>query len=588
MKCAECGYENKDGSRFCNYCGAPQVKLPAVSDTGSALRKIYNDFGYEKVFEDSRYITSALNDMIPDAEMVCSSIEHAYRAGLGKIYESQVRSGSRPDASFYLRVNKLITDDAGFSEKKAKQLIQIFDEMLGWETQDIPDSVSASGPVVKAETNETPVKPVEPAEPAPVIIPKPEPKPEPKPAEPAPEEPVMSEPEDEVLAALADEEYKAKQILKAKIEIVPEKPEAVTVTKSEPKPVEEVSEEEHIRSIPQEQALEELQPEENKTVDVETVKETEKILIKIEENQTEVPKNRFEHEHQAKEQVISAEKADKKVIAIVIPIIVVSIAFVIVLTIMINQSRKQNTENSKTLQESSSIIETSSAKPQTSSTKTQEGSSESTKKSNPEYRTVSLSEADVGSYVLFGSYEQDNNTSNGKENIEWIVLARNKNRILVISKYALDCQRYNKSIANVTWETCTLREWLNSSFLNTAFSAEERAMILTTKVSADKNPQFDKNPGNATKDQVFLLSVAEVNKYFNSDSARECQGTAYCYAQGANKVKYGNCWWLLRTLGYSSQYAAGVEGDGSVTNVGHNVSSTDDAIRPAIWINVGS
>lgn len=141
MKCIECGYENKDGSRFCNYCGAAQVKIPAVSNTGSALRKIYNDFGYEKVFEDSRYITSALSDMLPDSDILCSSIEHAYRVGLGKLYESQVRSGNNPDAGFYLTVSKLITEDAGFSEKKAKELIKIFDEMLGWKTEDVPESV---------------------------------------------------------------------------------------------------------------------------------------------------------------------------------------------------------------------------------------------------------------------------------------------------------------------------------------------------------------------------------------------------------------------------------------------------------------
>lgn len=166
MKCAECGHENKEGTRFCGRCGARMAKQSVISDTGSALRKIYNDFGYEKVFEDSRYITSALNDMIPDAEMVCSSIEHAYRAGLGKLYESQVKSGIRPDASFYLRVNKLITDDAGFSEKKAKQLIQIFDEMLGWDTQVIPNNVTAPKPVI-TKTNVASVNRVAPVKPAP-------------------------------------------------------------------------------------------------------------------------------------------------------------------------------------------------------------------------------------------------------------------------------------------------------------------------------------------------------------------------------------------------------------------------------------
>ena len=69
--------------------------------------------------------------------------------------------------------------------------------------------------------------------------------------------------------------------------------------------------------------------------------------------------------------------------------------------------------------------------------------------------------ATIGAVVTFGAYEQDNNTSNGKEKIEWIVLATEGDKSLVISKYILDCQPYNTSRAEVTWEICTLRTWLN-------------------------------------------------------------------------------------------------------------------------------
>ena len=34
-----------------------------------------------------------------------------------------------------------------------------------------------------------------------------------------------------------------------------------------------------------------------------------------------------------------------------------------------------------------------------------------------------MAEAEVGSSVLFGAYEQDNDESNGKELVEWTVLA---------------------------------------------------------------------------------------------------------------------------------------------------------------------
>lgn len=76
--------------------------------------------------------------------------------------------------------------------------------------------------------------------------------------------------------------------------------------------------------------------------------------------------------------------------------------------------------------------------------------------------------------MSFGKYEQDNNTSNGKEKIEWLVLEVKDGKALVISKYALDCKPYNTSSTNVTWETCSLRNWLNNDFINSAFSATEK------------------------------------------------------------------------------------------------------------------
>ena len=192
-----------------------------------------------------------------------------------------------------------------------------------------------------------------------------------------------------------------------------------------------------------------------------------------------------------------------------------------------------------------------------------------------------------GKYITFGSYEQDNNTSNGKENIEWLVLKVDGDKALVISKYALDCQQYNTSFTAVTWETCSLRKWLNGTFISAAFSSEEQTSIISSTVTADKNPSYSTSPGNNTTDKVFLLSITEVNKYFSSDSARQCQGTAYCYAQGAYKAA-GNCWWWLRSPGGNSDLAADVHYDGSVYDYGYDVYSSFDAVRPALWINLGS
>ena len=192
--------------------------------------------------------------------------------------------------------------------------------------------------------------------------------------------------------------------------------------------------------------------------------------------------------------------------------------------------------------------------------------------------------AEVGDIVFFGAYEQDNNTSNGKEDIKWLVLEVKDGKALVISKYALDCKQYNTSRTAVTWETSTLRKWLNNDFINKAFSADEKAMIPTVTVSADKNPVYGTNPGNATQDQVFLLSSTEANQYFSSDSARECEPTDYAVANGA--YVNGNCWWWLRSPGCTLYSAANVIDVGVVDEIGFFVDDVSYAVRPALWIDL--
>lgn len=167
-----------------------------------------------------------------------------------------------------------------------------------------------------------------------------------------------------------------------------------------------------------------------------------------------------------------------------------------------------------------------------------------------------------GQIITYGHYEQDNNLSNGKEPIEWLVLAKEKDRALVISRYALESRPYHDDEEEVTWETCSLRTWLNSTFLITAFTAFERKAIPTVTVAADKNPEYGTKGGNNTKDKLFLLSASEFDKYFRSSSGggdpdpyNICFPTETVLAEEAelwggrgwdSGVGYG---WLLRTPG---------------------------------------
>lgn len=201
-------------------------------------------------------------------------------------------------------------------------------------------------------------------------------------------------------------------------------------------------------------------------------------------------------------------------------------------------------------------------------------------------RSSMLANLEVGDTVVFGSYEQDGNATNGAEAIEWVALAKEGDKTLLVSRYALDCQPYNTSRASVTWEDCTLRSWLNGSFLSTAFTEDEQALIDDTHVTNADNREYDTPGGNPTVDKVFLLSIDEVEKFFSSDGDRACTVTAHAKDQGAQTDGNGGCSWWLRSPGGDSDIAANVNLGGSVDAGGWCVVRVNYAVRPALWINL--
>ena len=302
--------------------------------------------------------------------------------------------------------------------------------------------------------------------------------------------------------------------------------------------------------------------------------------------------------HARKEEIKAKEDADrpererkaakkrKRTLAIAAPILAACIAFVIVLTTWIIPGQKLN--------KAITLIDSGEYKAAylLLDRLDYQNSRELQESIRTQYRIALLAEAEIGSSVFFGSYEQDNDPSDGKEDIEWIVLAKEDNKALVISKYALDCSQYHTSKSDVTWGTCSLRKWLNGPFLD-AFRAEERNRILETAMTADPNPSYSTSPGNNTSDKVFLLSITEVNRYFGSDEARICAPTEYAKAQrvwmSSSDPTGGRaaCWWL-RTPGSLSDHAALVHGDGAVEIEGRAVYNILGGVRPAVWIDLGS
>ena len=191
-----------------------------------------------------------------------------------------------------------------------------------------------------------------------------------------------------------------------------------------------------------------------------------------------------------------------------------------------------------------------------------------------------------GKIVQFGRYPQ---TTEGNDDtmIKWQVLDRDGRNALLISRYGLDVQPYTWPHAQVTWEQCTLRIWLNDTFANRAFSQkEQQAILMTTVANGSDEGYWKTDGGNDTQDKIFLLSYRQAEQYFdvtiNNDENMKSrmQPTDYALAHGAGKLG----WWL-RSQGPERDTAARVYYVGALD---YDFTGCEECVRPALWVNIDS
>lgn len=235
-------------------------------------------------------------------------------------------------------------------------------------------------------------------------------------------------------------------------------------------------------------------------------------------------------------------------------------------------------------------------------------------------------------YATSGSWNYDWNGSYETyhyfkyEPIKWRVLNRNGNDAFLLADVALDAQKYNVDDEYITWETSSIRSWLNGyeasvnkseidysrkNFINSAFTSIQKNAIKTTSVVNNNNIKYGTTGGNDTSDKVFLLSESEVYntdaatgygfiKEDTSDEARTSHCSTYAWAMGIEKVvaldsqakikKYnGNIKWWLRSPGIGSDYAAAVSYFDYVDEHGEPVQiNCYGGVRPALHLNLTS
>lgn len=188
-----------------------------------------------------------------------------------------------------------------------------------------------------------------------------------------------------------------------------------------------------------------------------------------------------------------------------------------------------------------------------------------------------------GDIIRIGKY--------GGQPVEWMVLDVDNNKVLLISKKILDIKPYNLNNSGVTWESCSLRRYLNTDFLETVFSNDEKSHIVRVKIENCGNPIREVSGGNDTDDKVFCLSYNEVSKYFPLKGESIAFPAEWVILEAKNDNRFihrrtGCGKWWLRTPGFYENHAMNVDGLGEVDIGGSKVCNgySTPGIRPALWI----
>ena len=214
----------------------------------------------------------------------------------------------------------------------------------------------------------------------------------------------------------------------------------------------------------------------------------------------------------------------------------------------------------------------------------------------PDYSDVSTLLDDYkytvrGNVIKLGSYEQDGDSSNGEEPLEWVVLDYDaeENKTLIITLYAIDSLVYEAKYGATTWETSDARKWLNRNFIKKAFTDSELEMIIESDIENTNNLRYKTKGGNVTTDKVFILSDAEFNKYLRGTDNAIGYTTQHARDKGvqSGSISGTSVYWL-RTPGESLVYVSTVSYAGELNSLGVFTYSYSCGVRPCMWIKANN
>ena len=151
---------------------------------------------------------------------------------------------------------------------------------------------------------------------------------------------------------------------------------------------------------------------------------------------------------------------------------------------------------------------------------------------------------------------------------DWKVIDVVEYKSLLISQNSVADKAYDEREGwRVDWDDCSLRQWLNSSFLEQAFTPQEQGSIIATKIWTEVYERV------LTEDKVFLLSGQEALKYRD-----------YVYP-----MQIEHTWWLRTRYDPHNRQVNRIEvveygiTDGQLSNREH---TNIYGVRPCIWVDL--
>ena len=222
--------------------------------------------------------------------------------------------------------------------------------------------------------------------------------------------------------------------------------------------------------------------------------------------------------------------------------------------------------------------------------------------------------------LTFGRYFQNN--SSEKTSLKWKILDISNESILLLSLHVIDAKPFHSNLVDSTWESSSLRRWLNTEFLNCAFTDFEKSAIKNTRVTT---PSF-RYPyrvagglsgnssivpgGDGVTDKIFILSFEEARKYFKQEKdlkhllkvivpwasdniinnvagvypELKCEPTKYAKTKGVYCPGKDGAWWWLRSPGNTSRMATSTMSGIFLYHPGTEVNDSSLGVRPALWV----